>query len=40
MNYPLEHLSILETGIEVSRELQHGIIDNKILVNKSTLGFK
>ncbi len=36
MKYPLEHLAIIETGIEVSKELQNGINTNNILINKST----
>jgi len=36
MKYPLEHLSIMETGIEVSQELQHEMNQSKILINKST----
>ena len=36
MKYPLEHISIMETGIEVSKELQHGTNNNRILINKST----
>lgn len=33
MKYPLEHIEILETGVEVSRKLQHGVSTNKILIN-------
>lgn len=36
LKYPLEHISIMETGINVSKELQHGTNNNKILINKST----
>ncbi|MBU0528172.1 hypothetical protein KKF86_00210, partial [bacterium] len=36
MKHSLEHLSLMNLGIEVSRELQHGTNDNKILINKST----
>ena len=36
MKYSMEHLSLMNTGIAVSRELQHGTNDSKILINKST----
>ncbi len=36
MKHSLEHLSLMNTGIEVSRELQHGTNDNQILINRST----
>ncbi|NHZ84582.1 MAG: hypothetical protein GWP19_01710 [Planctomycetia bacterium] len=36
MRHSLEHLSLMNTGIEVSRELQHGTNNNKILINRST----
>jgi len=35
MDYPLEHLSIMETGIEISKELQNGTNDNKILIDRA-----
>lgn len=36
MKHSMEHLSLMNTGIEVSRELQHGTNANKILINRST----
>lgn len=36
MKHSFEHLSLMNTGIEVSRELQHGTNANKILINRST----
>lgn len=36
MRYPLEHLSIMETGIEISKGLQHNNNDDRVLINKST----
>ena len=35
MRNSLEHLSLMNLGIEVSYELQHGTNDNKILINRS-----
>ena len=36
MKHSMEHLSLMNTGIAVSRELQHGTNDNQILINRST----
>ena len=36
MKYPMEHLKLMNLGIEVSRELQYGADENKILINRST----
>lgn len=36
MNYPLEHISIMEKGIGISKELQYGTNDSKILFDKTT----
>lgn len=36
LNHPLEHISLINTGIAFSYDLQHGINDNKILINRST----
>ena len=35
MKHSMEILSLMNTGIEVSQELQHGTNDNKILINKT-----
>jgi len=35
MKHSMEHLSLMNTGIVVAQELQHGI-NNKILINKDT----
>ena len=36
MKYSLEHLALMNLGLELSFEFQHGTNDNKILINKST----
>ncbi len=36
MRNSLEHLSLMNTGIAVAQELQFGINDNQILINRST----
>lgn len=35
MKYSSEHLSLMNTGLDFSRELQHSANDNQILINKS-----
>jgi len=36
LNHPLEHISLINTGISFSYDLQHGSNDNQILINRST----
>lgn len=36
MRHSFEHLSLMNTGIDVARNLQHETNNNKILINKST----
>ena len=36
MKHSLEHLSLMNLGLEVSQELQHGTNDDLVLINKST----
>ncbi|NHZ84583.1 MAG: hypothetical protein GWP19_01715 [Planctomycetia bacterium] len=36
MKHSLEHLSLMNLGIEASQELQHGTNNNQILINRST----
>jgi len=36
MKYSIEHLSLMNLGLKISQELQHGNNDNQILINNST----
>ena len=38
MKHSLEHIKMMNTGIEISQALQHGLNNNKILINNSTYG--